>query len=162
MTDDDIPRPSVENNIARFPLLAYLCGLMEGFASTADPKPGVRTKSKGPQSATWATNNVDVGAWAAWTLAGLHLFSGNDLPNIRTFTTVSRRVLLLAATERFKGNITRMATALGTSRRSLRQQLKVAGLYVERSSSDDPPTEDEPPMESEPPPDDQPPPERKW
>ncbi|MEX1366002.1 MAG: helix-turn-helix domain-containing protein, partial [Nannocystaceae bacterium] len=80
---------------------------------------------------------VDGGALSGWTVVGLRLFSGGSLPDIRAFTKAARWVLLFAATERFDGNISRMAAALGTSRRAIREQLKGAGLYARRTSSTD-------------------------
>ncbi len=72
---------------------------------------------------------VDSGAWIAWSLVGIQLFSGDGLPSIHTTTDEARRVLLALAMERTGGNITHIAAALGTSRRAVRGGLKAMGLY---------------------------------
>jgi DNA-binding protein Fis len=120
---------------------------------------------------------IDAGAWLAWTLAGLRVFSlpgqpaqaeGEDTegPEARLAAALAavvglaavgglreldgaelseprgpwvpamglalgeaERVVLALAMLRHDGNITRVARMLGTSRRTVRESLKAAGLY---------------------------------
>lgn len=87
---------------------------------------------------------VDVVSWIAWALAGLYACAlpstgprGEDepgrrgpwVPPVRVLMREARRVAVVVAMHRHDGNLTRAATALGTSRRVLRDTLKAAGLY---------------------------------
>ena len=73
--------------------------------------------------------NANIEALSAWIVAGVPLFASDTLPTMRMLTAEARRVLLTLAVERYEGNITYIAQALGTSRRSVREQLKQAGMY---------------------------------
>lgn len=88
-----------------------------------------------------APRAVDATAWIGWALAGLYacaLPSEHDgearrggpwVPPIRAAVREARRAAAVIAMVRHGGNVTRAAQALGTSRRSLRDTLKAAGLY---------------------------------
>lgn len=93
-----------------------------------------------------APQAVDATAWIAWALAGLYACAlpstnpgGEDdgeptrrgpwAPSIRTMVREARRAAVVVAMHRHGGNLTHAATALGTSRRALRDTLKTAGLY---------------------------------
>ena len=82
---------------------------------------------------------IDAEAWAAWCLAGLHACalpttrtSGEDdddetkrrgpwVPSVRVMGREARRVAVVVAMHRHGGNLSRAATALGMSRRALRE-----------------------------------------
>jgi len=107
--------------------LAYLSTFLDRFADPSyTPREALEDD---PLSPLWVANEVDVACFSAWTLVGLELFSGK-LPSLHEVSVAARRVVLFAARERYAGNITWMAKALNTSRRSLREYLKKAGLYT--------------------------------
>ena len=137
MVDDD--DPGSKNNGAHPPFLAHLWKLLREFANPTDPY-APEFDEDGPPLATLAVDDVDVGAWAAWTLVGLRLFSG-ELPSFRALEAGSRKVLLIAAKKRFGGNVSHMAKALGSSRRLVRTQLKAHGLYSPSIPSREPSTD---------------------
>ncbi|MCA9709114.1 MAG: hypothetical protein KDK70_24940 [Myxococcales bacterium] len=136
MTDDDDKGSTGPGS--RQAMLALLYELLEGFANPTASRTTVLS-AEGSLPVPWVAADVDVGSLAAWALAGLQLFSG-DLPTSREVVKVARRIVLLAALARYDGNITRMAEALETSRRALRDQLKAADLYTLRGPSHRPPT----------------------
>ena len=74
--------------------------------------------------------DVDAGALLAWTVAGLILFSERGSPSWRKVAREAKRVLLALNMERTGGNITRVAEALDSSRRMVRDTLKATGLYT--------------------------------
>lgn len=91
-----------------------------------------------------APRAVDATAWIGWALAGLYACAlpsenaeredearrgGPWVPPIRGMVREARRAAAVIAMVRHGGNVTRAAQALGTSRRSLRDTLKAAGLY---------------------------------
>jgi DNA-binding NtrC family response regulator len=105
-----------------------------------------------------APRTVDAAAWIGWALAGLYACAlpgenaegenaeGEDaearrggpwVPPIRVMVREARRVAVVVAMHRHGGNITHAAEALGTSRRSLRDTLKTAGLYPWAGMTDD-------------------------
>ncbi len=73
--------------------------------------------------------DVDVGALLAWALVGLTLFSRRPQPPMREVLGEVRRMILALLMERTGGNISRVAAALSTSRRAVRDQLETAGPY---------------------------------
>lgn len=168
MPEEETASSSKTANVLRISLPDRLSRLLQAFASRPDAAFGEQNedddevRSEGADeiaagaepvnslSPKWTVGAVDVGAWLAWELVGLRLLSGNRLPNMQAFSTAARWVLLIAAIERFDGNITRMAEALGTSRRALRGQLKAAGLYVDRTPPTEVPVEREPPEARDP------------
>lgn len=96
--------------------------------SPHDAGPGELAASRGrnlPPSVT----EVDAGAWIAWSVVGLVLFSGGRTPTLAEVVAEARRLLLALLMERLGGNITRVARAAGTSRRMVRERLRAAGLY---------------------------------
>jgi hypothetical protein len=93
-----------------------------------------------------APRTVDASAWIGWALAGLYACAlpgeldededddrarrrGPWVPPIRRLVAEARRVAVVVAMHRHGGNLSSAAKALGTSRRALRESLKVAGLY---------------------------------
>jgi len=110
--------------------------------------PAERCASTG-RSLPTKIHGVDVGAWVAWSVTGLLLFSGDRQPTMRMVIQESRRLLLALYLGRHDNNITRIAEATGTSRRAVREHLKATGLYRTdpRQVSNDPPV---PPVPSEP------------
>lgn len=80
---------------------------------------------------------VDATGWLAWALVGLHVFarpvdqdhSGSRIPTIRAAGREARLVAIVVAMLRHRGNLSRAAKALETSRRALREHLKAEGLY---------------------------------
>lgn len=72
---------------------------------------------------------LDASGWLAWSLAGLRLFDGPDLPPLRDARDEARRLLVSLAMLRNRGTISRAAQALGTSRKVLRDHLRDAALY---------------------------------
>jgi len=72
---------------------------------------------------------LDAGGWLAWSLAGLRLFDGPDLPQLRDARDEARHLLVSLAMLRNRGTISRSARALGTSRKVLRDHLREAALY---------------------------------
>lgn len=92
-----------------------------------------------------APTAIDAAAWVGWALAGLYACalpsehirdtgSGSPcrdpwVPSIRVMMKEARRIAVVVAMHRHDGNLSRAATALGTSRRVLRETLKTAGLY---------------------------------
>lgn len=93
-----------------------------------DIAPGEHAASQGRQPPALA-HDVDLGAWIAWALAGLPLFSRAPMPTMDEALIVARRVLLALAMERTGGNVTLTGAALQMSRRAVRERLKAAGLY---------------------------------
>lgn len=130
MEDDERTRPfprDGKDESARS-MLRDLCHLLEGLAVHHSANEAISAAQRIPLDNPAVLDDVDMEIWAVWALTGLRLFSG-DPPTLRVVTLESRRVLLLAALGRHGGNITRMARAVGTSRRVLREHLKAAGLY---------------------------------
>lgn len=93
-----------------------------------------------------APTAVDATAWIGWALAGLYACAlpsglaedededalrnrGPWVPSIRGMVKEARRTAVVVAMHRHDGNLSRAAKALGTSRRSLRETLRAAGLY---------------------------------
>jgi len=83
---------------------------------------------------------IDVGAWVAWCLAGLHVCArlelGRDPDDEDEHTSwlevageAAKRVVTVLAMCREGGNISHAAAGLRTSRRALRDRLKDANLY---------------------------------
>lgn len=91
---------------------------------------------------------LDGNAWLAWMNMGLALFATAEtglgeqdegtkqaareappVPALRVVVSGASEVAIVLAMVRYDGNLTYAARALGTSRRSLRQRLKTAGLY---------------------------------
>ena len=73
---------------------------------------------------------LDGQGWILWCLVGLGLFADRTtLPTARDCTTEAAGMLAGLAMHRFDGNITRAAEALKTSRRALRERLRVCGMY---------------------------------
>lgn len=72
---------------------------------------------------------VDSGAWIAWALTGLVLFSRGRTPSRRELEGEARRVLYALLMERTGANITHVAETLDASRRVVREHLKALGLY---------------------------------
>lgn len=93
-----------------------------------DIAPGEHAGALGEPQAALVVG-VDLGAWIAWALAGLPLFSREPVPTMARTVAVARRVVLGVTMERVGGNMTHAAAALGMSRRGVRERLKVAGLY---------------------------------
>jgi len=89
-----------------------------------------------PKAITPSPPLFDMGGFLLWTIAGLRLFHHQDLPSFETGTAQVRRVLVMVAQARTRGNITRMAALLGSSRRVIRQTLKDHGLYPPRADPD--------------------------
>ncbi len=71
---------------------------------------------------------LDAGGWIAWCLVGLVIF-GERFPALETIRQESKRVAAALAMLRAKGNISAAAMMLKTSRKVLRENLRVAGLY---------------------------------
>ena len=71
---------------------------------------------------------VDLEALAEWLLAGLKLFVCEGLPSRRAVDDSAQRVVMSAALRR-TGSISGAASALGTSRRALRDAMKRLGIY---------------------------------
>jgi Bacterial regulatory protein, Fis family len=128
-----LARPLPPDEIA--PFLRSLVGL-----PASDPTQGDDAAAlvRGPSS---PVSMVDASAWIAWGLAGLHacavpseITDGQAphdpwVPSIRVMVSEARRAAIVIAMHRHRGNMTRAAKALGTSRRALRDALKGAGLY---------------------------------
>ena len=82
---------------------------------------------------------IDVGAWVAWSLAGLDVCARLELGRdpdedeqtswLEVASEAARRVVTVLAMRRAGGNISRAAAGLRTSRRALRDRLKAMGLY---------------------------------
>ena len=96
------------------------------------PKPVASSEATPPERSPPV---LDLGAFLLWTLSGVRLFYRPEIPPSQSVTSESRRVILLVARIRYRGNITRMATALGTSRRAVRESMKRLGLYGPADSS---------------------------
>lgn len=158
MPDEKTTSPPSGSNVLRLPLEAHLHQLLDSCTnhSMAGTTAGETSGGNGQRKNVLGPNRdddgetpehlakrmvsaLDVDAWMAWELVGLQLWSGAQLPTMHAFSKAARRVLLLNAIERCDGNITRMASALGISRRALRQHLKAARLYVEPSPQIDAP-----------------------
>ncbi len=71
---------------------------------------------------------VDADGWLAWVIAGVYLFSGG-LPSMDEVRLEAKRTAMCLAMFRGRGKLSRAAAALGTSRKVLRANLKVTGLY---------------------------------
>lgn len=90
---------------------------------------------------------LDMDAWLVWAEVGLDLFvtpspaedseeagEKRHLPgvaalNLNTIVGEARRIAIVVAMVRARGNLSHAAKDLGTSRNALRGQLKAAGLY---------------------------------
>lgn len=174
MLDEKTTSPA-KGNVLRISLLDHLSSLLEPFSDQGTPgEPSSarhgsdhrledddasgegdsdasdrRRDDQAVRLAKRSVTDLDVGAWTAWGLVGLQLFSGGRLPELRVFMAAARSVLLIAAIERFDGNISRMAATLVISRRRLREMLKEAGLYAEHASSAEASADPEPPTDTE-------------
>ena len=93
------------------------------------PVPGERAAVRG-RALVPVAEQVDVGAWFAWSVVGLCLFSSVSEPGLREAEGEARRLLLALAMEREGGNITHVADRVRTSRRAARERLKEYGLYA--------------------------------
>ena len=122
MGTHDSPRRRTLHLHQVLPLLRAAVGL-----HLDDPPSGEPTSTTA-ESAAEAILNVDTGAWLSWSLAGLRLFATPQVPSLRVTTTVARRVVLEIAIDRTGGNITHMARCLGSSRRTVRENLRRTGL----------------------------------
>ncbi len=71
---------------------------------------------------------IDADGWLAWVIAGVYLFSGG-LPSMDEVRLEAKRTAMCLAMFRGRGKLSRAAAALGTSRKVLRDNLKVTGLY---------------------------------
>jgi len=71
---------------------------------------------------------LDSGAWLAWCLAGLPLFGG-AFPALREIRNEGTRVTIALAMLREHGNLSAAARLIGSSRKVLRDNLRVVGLY---------------------------------
>lgn len=113
------------------------------------PRDATDPEGAGSKNATAVV--LDVGAWLAWMEAGLALFAmdrsnahglsqrhggdgGTDRPTptqpqLREVLMEARRVAVVQAMVRSRGNLSRAATAVGTSRRAFRGYLQELGLY---------------------------------
>ncbi len=96
--------------------------------SPYDMAPGERAAWRG-RSLVAMARNVDLGAWIAWALAGLPLFTHEPIPTMREVLHEARRVALALAMDRTGGNVTSTGAVLDMSRRNVRERLKAAGLY---------------------------------
>jgi len=93
----------------------------------ADDKPTVKPEGHlSPVDTTLpaAGGTFDREAFALWTLVGLRLFDG-EAPTWRVAIGETRHLLVRLALARDGGNITRMARRLGSSRRAVREALRV-------------------------------------
>ncbi len=73
-------------------------------------------------------HGLDVGAWIAWSVAGLSLFVGKP-KTVREAQAETKRIILTLGMLRADGNISIAAREIGTSRRMLREGLRRFGLY---------------------------------
>ncbi len=71
---------------------------------------------------------LDAEGWIAWCLVGLVIF-GEGFPALETIRLESKRVAAALAMLRARGNISAAAMMLKTSRKVLRENLRVGGLY---------------------------------
>ncbi|MCA9706347.1 MAG: hypothetical protein KDK70_10905 [Myxococcales bacterium] len=90
------------------------------------------------QEALETLSTVDTTLLSRWILAGVSLFEDGRVPTLRETIDAGRRAVLAVAYERYGGNITHLAEAMGTSRRSAREQLKRYGLYDGLAIDDEP------------------------
>lgn len=109
---------------------------------------GKPTPSKAAEFETEVRLRLDVEAWLIWAEAGLTLFAFSspqeeskektrEEPSLHpsmacrlsTVVTEARRLVVVIAMLRSRGNLTQAAESLGTSRKTVRDQLKAAGLY---------------------------------
>ncbi len=113
------------------------------------PRDATGPEEAGSKNATAVV--LDVGAWLAWMEAGLALFAMDrsnadgpsqrdgsdgetdrhepDHPQLRDVLMEARRVAVVQAMVRSRGNLSRAAMAVGTSRRAFRGYLQELGLY---------------------------------
>lgn len=86
------------------------------------------------QPVTSEIGDLDAGAWIAWCLVGLSIFTGRSslFSHPRAGST---RVTVALAMLRSGGNVSAAARALGISRKALRGHLRAAGLYPWRRES---------------------------
>lgn len=71
----------------------------------------------------------NVRALVVWNMAGLSLFAGGRRPSLHDVLEEARAVVVALEIEEKADNITRVAEALGTSRRVIREYLRRIGLY---------------------------------
>lgn len=88
-------------------------------------------------------DELDAGAWIAWSVAGLSLFSGRAL-TVRQAQAESKRIILALAMLEADGNISIAARTIGTSRRCLREGLRTFGLYPWRGLVGEPDGQERP------------------
>lgn len=80
----------------------------------------------------------DARALLVWTMAGFSLFGGRRRPSMKDVLREARAIVVALEIEDHADNITRVAEALGTSRRVVRGYLRRMGLYDwTRMKSDD-------------------------
>lgn len=68
-------------------------------------------------------------ALLVWTMAGFSLFGGRRRPSMQEVLREARAIVVALEIEEKADNITRVAEALGTSRRVVRGYLRRMGLY---------------------------------
>jgi hypothetical protein len=77
---------------------------------------------------------LDAGAWIAWCMVGLALFSGG-FPSLAMVRHETKRALLALVMLRTDGNVSSAGRITGTSRKVLRDGLKQVGLYPWRGGT---------------------------
>lgn len=81
--------------------------------------------------------DIDSGALAAWTAAGIQLFQKGKVPSIQAVVGRAKQVLLLHAAERHNGDVEQMAMSLGASRQSTRELMRIFGLSYKQGVAEE-------------------------
>lgn len=92
-----------------------------------EPAPGELAASIG-RTLPAKVERLDVGAWIAWCLTGLPLFSGRFPKLLRVRAAADRVVMALAMTDS-AGVLTKASVVLRVSRQTLRDHLRGFGLH---------------------------------
>lgn len=127
---EDRPTPPVERGIER--RTAVLDEVAESLRAMLgldpdEPVPCEQAASAGhPLPSVIA--GLDAGAWIAWCLAGLPLFVGS-LPSLRRVKAAAGHVLVALAMTKAEGNLSRASALTRTSRKVLRDNLRMLDLY---------------------------------
>lgn len=139
-------------SVLRFPsgiqVELVLCGPVEAEAvglpdAPAEPSEGAPEPTKaandGPgQPPQAGLSPFNARALVVWNMAGLSLFGGGRRPTLQDVLEEARAIVVALEIEEKADNITRVAEALGTSRRVVRGYLRRMGLYDwTRMKSDD-------------------------
>lgn len=76
-----------------------------------------------------AVEDVDANALTAWVVYGAILFGNRSTPSLRERKETARAAMASLAMHRSGGNLSEAARQTGTSRKVLREALRLAGLH---------------------------------